>query len=135
MLLACLSGPSAMMSLGLLQPGIRNRNLVRLFLVSDSTGTGNGSNPHAIPNLVLGHRPQKGHFPRIVSRAKLNSSSSLIRLANKNLQPADVRSRGLHGNPACLVGPNLARRQVKSRSSPHGCYFHWNLSASLVLPC
>lgn len=64
MLLACLSGPSAMMSLGLLQPGIRNRNLVRLFLVSDSTGTGNGSNPHAIPNLVLGHRPQKGHFPR-----------------------------------------------------------------------
>ncbi|CAK43850.1 hypothetical protein An01g07310 [Aspergillus niger] len=61
-----------------------------------------------------------GDSEPIVSRAKLNSSSSLIRLANKNLQPADVRSRGLHGNPACLVGPNLARRQVKSRSSPHG---------------
>ncbi|PYH74144.1 uncharacterized protein BO88DRAFT_3779 [Aspergillus vadensis CBS 113365] len=84
-----LSGLPAMMSLGLLQPGIRNRNFVRLFLVSDGTGTGNGSNPHAIPNPVLGHRPQKGRFPRIISRAKLNFSSFLIRLENK--EPSTCR--------------------------------------------
>lgn len=70
MLLAGLSGHPAMMSLGLLQPGIRNRNLVRLFLVSDGIGTGNGSNPHAIPNAVLGHRPPKGVvFHGALSRA------------------------------------------------------------------